>query len=191
MTATVVMWDVGGTLVERVVSDAQLRRQALDEAGIHLNELRPDAEAYVEQHGSEMVLRWRTLEEERRGIYRLTETLLEGTKATQRQIGQVVDRFNDYYGNYDLIPGIQTLLKEVGDLGVEQAVLSNWPPSLRLFLDHHNLTPHFTQVIDSGEEGILKPDPQLFLRALEKLNKHVRDVVYIGNNVDKDIVPAQ
>ncbi|MBI2972598.1 MAG: HAD hydrolase-like protein, partial [Armatimonadetes bacterium] len=67
---------------------------------------------------------------------------------------------------------------------IRQAVLSNWPPSRRPFLEHHRLSRYLSAIVASGEEQMVKPDPALFRRAVERLDATPERTVCIGNDAE-------
>ena len=71
------------------------------------------------------------------------------------------------------------------------AIVSNFYGNLRTVLSDFGISDLFRAVIDSGETGIRKPDPEIFLAGLRALG--ITDpgkVLVVGDSVDKDILPA-
>ncbi|HEY8449763.1 MAG TPA: HAD family hydrolase [Bacillota bacterium] len=186
----VVLWDVGGTLAERVVDDGESVRRALDRLGLDGAAL-PDER--LEQARALFQLEepgWRTPELERAGYERIAAVVL-GPAATPQLVHRLADELARYPADYQLTPGIRELIAELAAAGCRQAVVSNWPPSLRNFLRWHGLYPFFETVVVSGEEGIVKPDPEIFRRALARLGIAPADAVYVGNDPATDIAPCR
>jgi putative hydrolase of the HAD superfamily len=52
------------------------------------------------------------------------------------------------------------------------------------------LVPYFKEIIISGDIGKGKPDPGMFLHALERLNLHKDEVIMVGDNLNTDILGA-
>lgn len=50
---------------------------------------------------------------------------------------------------------------------------------------------YFETILVSEWEGIKKPDPQLFKRALEQLNVSPNESIYVGDHPENDIKAAQ
>jgi HAD superfamily hydrolase (TIGR01509 family) len=57
---------------------------------------------------------------------------------------------------------------------------------VRSILDHAGIVDYFERVVSSGTEGVAKPDPAIFLRAVERLGVPPEEAFYVGNlaNVD-------
>lgn len=133
---------------------------------------------------------WRTLEDEQAADFAFAAALLCGSGASAAQLQQVAVAIGHYFERYRLVPGIRALLNELRDAGIIQAVVSNWPPSLNAFLDYHELSQYFSVVVGSGEFGVAKPEPAIFLKALVDLGVSPSDCIYIGDNPKNDIEPA-
>lgn len=188
-----VIWDVGGTLVDRVVGPMEALARALRAVGLRLEAM--DAAAFERAHehflGTEP--RWCMLEEERQGFEEIAGIVLEGADAAgdPDQIARLGQALGDYDWVYRPVPGIPELLQELGERGIRQAVASNWPPSLPRFLRCQDLHGHFPVIVGSGAEGCRKPDPVFYHRVIERLGVEARTAVFIGNDPDLDILPAR
>ncbi len=53
------------------------------------------------------------------------------------------------------------------------------------------IEPYFQTILISEWEGIKKPDPQIFLRALEQLNVSPKQSIYVGDHPENDIKAAE
>ena len=53
------------------------------------------------------------------------------------------------------------------------------------------VTSFFDVRVISGLEGVEKPDPKIFLVALERLGAGAKESAYVGDNVTYDMEPAQ
>jgi len=188
-----VIWDAHGTLVLRAVSEQEVGLRALIAGGLSPFGLRAESIERARAYRIDAMLQWRTAEEEAEGFRRVAALLLDGVEPppTPDQIARVGASFAAYDDVYRPIPGIREILDELLDRGIRQAVVSNWPPSLRRFLDHHDLTRYFSVVVCSAEEGILKPDPELLRRALVHLGVVAAEAVYVGDRLDLDVAPAR
>ena len=58
-------------------------------------------------------------------------------------------------------------------------------------LRRFGLHSFFDVILSSAEEGISKPDPAIFLRALDRACCKPQDAYMIGDRLDNDIVPAK
>lgn len=66
------------------------------------------------------------------------------------------------------------------------AVLSNIPHDIRPVFRHYGIESLVTGYVLSYEEGVKKPDPEIFRRACDLLGHDPGDVLMIGDNVSDD-----
>ncbi|MEO3862094.1 HAD family hydrolase [Acrocarpospora sp. B8E8] len=89
-----------------------------------------------------------------------------------------------------LRPGISEFLLYCQENGLPVAVVSNVIDGMahRTFLDHHGLAPLVAAQLYSGELGIRKPNPEMGRLACRALNRAPRQVWYVGDRYDTDVV---
>lgn len=71
------------------------------------------------------------------------------------------------------------------------AVVSNSNGTVREKLRRVGLLPYFEVVIDSHEEGVEKPDPRIFRRALERTGARAERSLYVGDFYHIDVAGAR
>ncbi len=69
-------------------------------------------------------------------------------------------------------------------------IVSNFYGNLENILVEADLARFFGAVADSSRVGIFKPDPGLFVNALERLGATPGDTAMVGDSLSKDCVPA-
>src|SRR5262249_27089986 len=65
--------------------------------------------------------------------------------------------------------------------GTRLAVVSNWDSGLPALLSRLGLAPWFDAIVVSHLEGIEKPHPELFLRAVERLSGEPAEALHVGD----------
>jgi putative hydrolase of the HAD superfamily len=65
--------------------------------------------------------------------------------------------------------------------GLVLACVSNWDVSLAGHLERAGLAGYFTEIVSSAEAGAAKPDPSVFLVALERLGVAPNRALHIGD----------
>ena len=70
-------------------------------------------------------------------------------------------------------------------------VIANQSPGADERLKSHGLLKYFEFVLGSADVGLSKPDPRIFLLALEKAGCEPREAVMIGDRPDYDVYPAK
>lgn len=86
-------------------------------------------------------------------------------------------------------PGVPELLDALSRryyLGV----IANQIPGTENRLQKYGIRCYFNVIIASAEAGIAKPDPEIFLMALEKAGCRADEAMMIGDRIDNDILPA-
>jgi putative hydrolase of the HAD superfamily len=89
------------------------------------------------------------------------------------------------------IDGVADAIRLLANEGIRVAVVSNSDGSVRDSLGRARLLDLFEFVIDSHEVGVSKPDPGIFVAALERMRLHPEDAWYIGDSVFHDVNGAR
>jgi putative hydrolase of the HAD superfamily len=92
------------------------------------------------------------------------------------------------------MPGAATALAELRARGVRVGLISNtiWPGDLhREDLRALGLWQYIEYAVFSGDSGIWKPHPQIFLNVLEHLGVNPADAIFVGDSPKEDIRGAQ
>jgi len=91
---------------------------------------------------------------------------------------------------WEVYPEVPATLAALGRLGLRLAVVSNWDERLPPLLDDLGLGRRFDAVVYSAAIGVEKPDPRIFLHALERLGVAPEDAVHVGDSVREDVEGA-
>ena len=83
------------------------------------------------------------------------------------------------------------LLGRMADAGLRMAVVSNSDGSCESSLVARGLRDHFHAVMDSHLVGHEKPDPRIFLQALERVGASPSESVYVGDDHENDVRAAR
>lgn len=70
-------------------------------------------------------------------------------------------------------------------------VVSNFSGNLSRIFDEFSLTSYFDFVLDSYHIGVRKPNPQIFKMAVEHCGVNPAEILFIGDNIERDIRPAK
>jgi putative hydrolase of the HAD superfamily len=70
-------------------------------------------------------------------------------------------------------------------------VVSNFYGNLDRILHSSGIAPLLGVTCDSTLEGVSKPDPRIFMLAVERLGLRSEDVLFVGDSYEQDIVPAR
>jgi putative hydrolase of the HAD superfamily len=93
--------------------------------------------------------------------------------------------------NYRLFPDVVSTLEELQASGLTLGLVSNFEEWLERLLESLGVTPFFAIRVISGVEGVEKPDPRIFLLALERAGTMPSESVYVGDSPSFDVEPAR
>jgi HAD superfamily hydrolase (TIGR01549 family) len=74
--------------------------------------------------------------------------------------------------------------------GLKLGVVSNSDGRVEEALDAAGLRTYFDVVVDSGVAGVEKPDPAIFLAALDALGVRPAEALYVGDLYEVDVIGA-
>ena len=91
------------------------------------------------------------------------------------------------------LPWLRSNLDVVAELArsYRLGVLSNNWGNVEGWCREYGFSPYLEVFVDSGLEGVSKPDVRIFRIALERLGLNGRDVVHVGDRYETDIVGAK
>ena len=88
-------------------------------------------------------------------------------------------------------PDAEAVLRTLQARGYRMGIIANQPPGSAQRLARFGLRDYFDVICASAEEGVDKPDPALFRRALTRAGCAPADAVMIGDRTDNDVAPAK
>jgi len=88
---------------------------------------------------------------------------------------------------YDAPVALRALLGR----GLTTGVVSNADGRVATLLTEAELADYFPVILDSHVEGVEKPDPEIFRRALARLNLQADETLYVGDFYSVDVVGAR
>lgn len=89
------------------------------------------------------------------------------------------------------LPGAAETLEALRERGLRTAVVSNADGRVETTLAALGLTAHLELVVDSRLEGVEKPDPEIFRRALARLEVAPSRALYVGDIYAIDAVGSR
>ncbi len=127
---------------------------------------------------------------------RYTRYLLEGAGVADAAIHA---RILEWRRGYNAPIGLWTVaepeaaaaLALAREAGVTAGVVSNSNGTIRRILDGLGLARDLDFVMDSHEEGVEKPDPRFFARALARAGVRAEEAAYIGDFYSIDMIGAR
>jgi putative hydrolase of the HAD superfamily len=105
--------------------------------------------------------------------------------------GAVIAYHQEKIESIKLYKDVKPCLEELRDMNIKTAIISDGIPIkqyekiLRL-----NIEELIDFVVISDEIGMKKPNPKIFAYCLKKFGINGDETIYIGDRVDKDVIPA-
>jgi len=100
--------------------------------------------------------------------------------------------YNEVHNLWEHVPaGVPALLTGLRRRGCRLGAVSNSNGSVQRKLTELGLAREFEIIVDSAVEGIEKPDPRLFLRALARMRVRPEQALYVGDIYHVDVVGAR
>lgn len=84
-------------------------------------------------------------------------------------------------------PWVLEALSALRDAGYRMSVISNADGRAAKVLAQMGLAQYFEQILDSADVGVEKPEPEIFLRALDTLGLDPEEALYVGDVMYVDV----
>ena len=177
-----VFFDLDGTLYDR---DLALCRMAQEQHAMYKDELGVDEATFVSKllaldaHGQPRPSRFYHRFAEALG---LNESLVERLESSFREIFPRHCKPPE-----DCLPTLQSLKSS----GMKLAIITNGPVSWQMRkIQLCGVDPFFDSILISEAEGIAKPNPQIFMRALDRCGVQANETIFVGDYPEYDIAGA-
>ena len=84
----------------------------------------------------------------------------------------------------------ETVLNTLYNKGYKLGIIANQSLGTEKRLEKWQILKYFDIIIASAEEGVAKPDLEIFRRAMQRAECKPHNAVMVGDRLDNDIVPA-
>ncbi|KAG6375460.1 HAD hydrolase subfamily IA REG-2-like protein [Boletus reticuloceps] len=118
-------------------------------------------------------------------------------RAVQASLDEIVPRLMDRFSSsegYKLFDDALPILRQLQELNIRTALISNSDSRMRLVLADLGISPFLRPVVLSEEEGIEKPNAEIFRRAFKQAldnSSHFDQAVHVGDELQCDYYGAQ
>jgi REG-2-like HAD superfamily hydrolase len=106
----------------------------------------------------------------------------------------LLDALYEYFATpaaWRLADGAEACARAFRTAGGKVVVVSNWDTRLRGLLEAMGATAWTDAIVVSGEEGVEKPDAEIFHRACRRIGLPPAQVVHVGDSYTADVVGAR
>ena len=112
-----------------------------------------------------------------------------GNSDRANEIAVEIERAWEVSENFDLYEDVVPVLDELRRRGLKIGLVSNGARDIEEFVAHHNLP--IDAAVGSRAHGKVKPDPSIFLAALQQLGVTADEAVMVGDTPEDDIEGAR
>mgnify|MGYP003309072331 CR=1 FL=1 len=88
-------------------------------------------------------------------------------------------------------PDAENVLRQLSDMDYKIGIIANQSAGTAQRLEKWGLMRYISLVLSSAEEGVSKPDPEIFRLGVKALNLSPENVLVVGDSYKKDIVPSE
>ena len=184
--------DAGGVLV---VPNWQRVSQALAGHGVNADAALLAAAEHPAKRELDTEYRIRTTNDDKRGFVYFQLVLAHAGVARSAATDAALLELRTYHETHNLweaIPeDVPESLARFRRLGLQLVVVSNANGTVRAKLERLGLASFFATILDSQEEGVEKPDPRLFERALVRSGAAREETLHAGDLYEVDVVGAR
>ncbi len=122
------------------------------------------------------------------------QTLFDEAGVPLERVPALIERLHDAHRELNLWrrvpPDLPAALQKARSLGLRIGIVSNSEGRLPELFLHVGLGDTFEIVVDSAHEGVRKPDPEIFRRALHRMGIEADRAIYAGDIPSVDVEGA-
>ncbi|MDM5195822.1 HAD family hydrolase [Bacillus hominis] len=179
-----VLFDLDGTLLDRRQSLVRFIRDQYDRFASHL----------IKVEKSEYCSRFLELDNNgytwKDKVYATLLCEYNITTLTQEQL------LHDYTTNFQHhcipFPNMHELLQRLTQQNIKIGIITNGFTDFQMHnLRALNIHTYTNTILVSEAEGIKKPHPEIFERALQKLNVKAKECLYVGDHPENDVLGSE
>lgn len=148
--------------------------------------LPPGVDRYAAERGGENAYWLRFVE----GTLARTRNAGRDDELAARALSPLRDAFRDP-ASWVVFDDVVPALAELRESGARLAIVSNWDSNLPALLERLELASWFDAIVVSALEGMEKPAPELFLRAVERLGGRPSEALHVGDVPELDEAGAR
>jgi HAD superfamily hydrolase (TIGR01549 family) len=196
-----VFFDWFNTLAEYYPLREELQNQAIQEFGFTVSTEQVkrallNADQLIFDENAKYPMRLRSKQEQTE-IYTQYETLLlkgVGIDLTNDAVTvvKIFKRVEELYGDigFRLYDDVIPVLKKLKNKDLKTGLITNLEIDMKPICSGLGLDPYLDIIVTSGEAGSNKPQPEIFLLALEKAGVNASEAIHVGDQYNIDAIGA-
>ena len=196
-----VFFDWSNTLVRYIPPREELQSQALRELGINISPQKITlglsiADRYLFQESAASPIRLRSPAEQAKVYTHYQQMVLTEVGAnipTNSDIfPKLMNKLNELYKKlrFVLYDDVLSTLKILKEQDLILALVTNMDADMRAICRELGLAVYLDPIVTSSEVGASKPQPRIFLTALQYAGVKASEAIYVGDQYDIDIAGA-
>ncbi len=152
----------------------------------------PAADIYWRNENSRSPIANKTPEEKIEFYAEYATRILKGAGVeVSRDVAlQIMAKLRQYNWKYRAYSDSLPTLKELKNRGLVVGLISNVAQDMESVYTELGLQPYLDFKVTSFEVGCDKPHPEIFLAAMKKTQAEPKEVIYVGDQYDLDVVGA-
>ncbi|MFC2016812.1 HAD family hydrolase [Chloroflexota bacterium] len=195
-----VFFDWFNTLAYYEPPREELQSQALHEFGIEVlpSKLLPSilaADKYFFDENARSPVGKRSPEEKAEVYTRYQNTILTeaGVKIDRGLLLKIMKRVEQLFAGiaFALFDDVLSILKTLKERKLILGLLTNLDKDMNPICCELGLEPYLDFVVTSGEVGVDKPEPPIFLAALQQAGVNASEAIHVGDQYKLDVVGAR
>ncbi|MCL6473088.1 MAG: HAD family hydrolase [Firmicutes bacterium] len=193
-----VFFDAGNTLlrpypsVEYVCTEVFCRNGFAIDAAVLKKAIAAGDRYYEERYWQDDTF-WRSEEEAAAlwiDLYALVAKEVGISGDRRRLAKEIYDEFGFHY-RWELFPDVRATLAKLKDLGLKIGIVSNWDSRLSELCAGIGITDYLDFIMCSAVVGRIKPQPEIFHMALDRVEAKPHEALHIGDHYYADILGAR
>ena len=108
----------------------------------------------------------------------------------KRLAREIYDEFGLHH-RWQLFPEVCSALKALHDLGLRIGIVSNWDSRLSELCAGIGITRYLDFILSSAVVGRMKPQPDIFYMALERVGVSPEETIHVGDHYYADVLGSR
>jgi len=109
-----------------------------------------------------------------------------GLLLSKLELMELTKKWYMLYATSRVYPDVHPVLAHLQERKLKLTIISNSTPLTEFVLKRTKLSKNFDHILLSYKEGIMKPDPRIYQKALQLSKVSNHEVLFVGDDINKD-----